>query len=150
MSRSSEPHAAGPPGVLSPSASSFIATLSGLGLAASGLMVAVAGAQLWALVTFFSWWLIPVPYVLLLTGVCAMGLGGLTTRSRFWAAIAGTGLAVFMALAMCAWTIYSVIGGMISGVAILATLFTLVSALLMPFSVVPVYYMDRDRRALYA
>jgi hypothetical protein len=112
-------------------------------------MVAMAGVQLWALVTFFSWWLIPVPYVLLLTGVCAMGLGGLTTRSRFWAATAGTGLAGFMALAMGAWTVYSVIGGMISGVAILATVFALVSALLMPFSVVPVYYTDRARRALY-
>ncbi|MFT4622539.1 MAG: hypothetical protein ACI8PZ_001195 [Myxococcota bacterium] len=127
----------------------MIATLSGLALIASGLMVSAAGAQLWVFVTFYSWWLVPVPYLLTALGLLAMVLGGLTTRARFWAAASGTLIGGLMVVACFVWTAYSLYAGMTSGVGILATLFATASALLMPFTLLPVLKTDRARRALY-
>ena len=127
-----------------------IATLGGLALLFAGLMVAAAGAQLWVFVSFHSPLLIPVPYLLMATGGMAMVLGGFTTKARFWAALAGTVVGLCMAAGILMWTLYSVLGGLLSGVAVLASAVAVTSAVLMPLALWPVLRVDRARRALYA
>ena len=128
----------------------LIATLAGLAQIAAGLVVAASGVQLWAFVTFYSWWLVPVPYLIAAVGTLAMVLGGLTTRARFWATAAGTVVGLGMAALMSVWTMFALYNGMISAMAVMATLFAIAGAMLMPFALLPVRKTDQARRALYA
>ncbi|MFH1468307.1 MAG: hypothetical protein ABIO70_28220 [Pseudomonadota bacterium] len=128
-----------------PRASALI-PFAGLVLMGAGLAQLVTGVQLLDLI--MPWWLKPVPVLMLALGVATAGAGGMVVRTRFWAVLAGLGLAAAQLLACLVWFVYAAFHGFFSAMPLVTMLASFVALVLAPLAIGPTRRLSRARAEL--
>lgn len=123
--------------------------LGALAFAVAGAFVAGSGFQLW--VFFFMTWPVKIVATLLcLVGATAVVLAAFLAQGRAWAAWLGGVVAGTQVLLALGWVIYAFMSGLISAMAILGALFSMLAVLMVLIAIPGAVKASAARKALYS
>ncbi len=127
-----------------------IVTIGAFMLMTAGLFTAAGGLQLLSLTTVYTVWVKPIPYLMALSGVAGMGIGGVLSGGRFWAAMSSIPVALLMMLLGAVWTVWALMAGFFSLLPLFAAFLSFVALLVLPFGVAGAKRVTEARARLMA
>lgn len=111
-----------------------------------GLFEAVSGLQLWGFI--LTGWVKAVPFVLVATGLAAIGFGFQSARGRAQAVVAGLVVAPFILASSSVWALFGLTRGFVSIFGLLVPALALASIALLVLAVGPTRRATEARKRL--